>query len=68
MTIKETKKMTSIDFIIMCTIIAFIMAGFSCCCKYCGGNHEELAKKKHEEYLQGYRSRMAGNTGINWDR
>ena len=68
MTLKEMQEMNIIDFVIMCAIIASIMAGFTCCCQSCGGNHEEWAKKQHEKYLEGYRSRMAGNTGINWDR
>ena len=67
MTAKEIQELPIGVFVIMCVMCALIMFGFSCCCQYCKDHHEEWEKERHEKYMEGYRARMAGCTGINWN-
>jgi len=54
--------------VFMSIVCGSVMAGFRCCADYCNEHHEEWEKERFEKYMEGYRARMAGCTGINWNR
>ena len=57
-----------LSFILVCVLAGLFLGLMRAGCYYTAKGYDEREKEHFEKYMQGYNARMAGCTGINWNK
>lgn len=57
-----------LSFILVCVIAGLFLGLIEAGCHCVAKGYDKREKERFEKYMEGYRARMAGCTGINWNK